>query len=390
MSTRRTTIERNVHRGGTSCARSSNLELLRIISMLAIIAHHYVVNSGITQSYDFTNITANMVFLQLWGMWGKTAINVFVLITGYFMCTSKLTWQRFIKMYAEAKFYQILGFIVFAVAGYEVISAKSIFKLLFGYLYGVNNGFTPSFFAMYLFIPFLNKIIHRFSKKELGGLVLILLGLFTFPATFFFNHLIFHHVFWYIALYFLAAYIRLYPNCFTECTKYAGIALAVVGLLSYASVLVVDFIGSKLGFFQTYYMVSDSHKLFALILGVCAFVFFKNLKMPNSRLINAVSSTTFGVLLIHANSDAMRKWLWQDLLNVPGMYEQPLGTVIVHAFACMIGVFIVCAAMDYLRILFLEKPLFRWLSRKESKIDEVYLRIKEAVIKGKTQIYVKF
>ncbi len=31
--------------GGT---RSSNLELFRIITMLVIIAHHYVVNSGLT------------------------------------------------------------------------------------------------------------------------------------------------------------------------------------------------------------------------------------------------------------------------------------------------------------------------------------------------------
>ena len=29
--------------------RSSNLEILRIVAMLIIIAHHYVVNSGIVQ-----------------------------------------------------------------------------------------------------------------------------------------------------------------------------------------------------------------------------------------------------------------------------------------------------------------------------------------------------
>lgn len=65
--------------------RSSNLELLRIIAMVAIVSHHYVVNSGITNHFDYANITPNMIFLQLWGMWGKTAINIFVMITGYFM-----------------------------------------------------------------------------------------------------------------------------------------------------------------------------------------------------------------------------------------------------------------------------------------------------------------
>lgn len=53
--------------------RESNLELLRIIAMLAIIAHHYVVNSGVTGKfiYDGT-ITSQQYFLEVWGMWGRS------------------------------------------------------------------------------------------------------------------------------------------------------------------------------------------------------------------------------------------------------------------------------------------------------------------------------
>lgn len=36
--------------------RDSNFELFRIVLMLLIIAHHYVVNSGVAQFYDFNNI----------------------------------------------------------------------------------------------------------------------------------------------------------------------------------------------------------------------------------------------------------------------------------------------------------------------------------------------
>ncbi len=35
--------------GYTGKVRSSNLELLRIIAMLTIVAHHSVINSGITE-----------------------------------------------------------------------------------------------------------------------------------------------------------------------------------------------------------------------------------------------------------------------------------------------------------------------------------------------------
>jgi peptidoglycan/LPS O-acetylase OafA/YrhL len=69
--------------------RNSNLELYRIISMMMIVAHHYVVNSGLTGEggpllTDFTS--GKSLFLSVFGAWGKTGINCFLMITGYYMC----------------------------------------------------------------------------------------------------------------------------------------------------------------------------------------------------------------------------------------------------------------------------------------------------------------
>lgn len=96
--------------GGVLKERNSNFELLRIISMLLIIAHHFVVNSGVMAEFDFRNINSNMLFLQLFGMWGKTAINIFILISGYFLCEMTFTWQRWLKVYLQWKFYRIVIF----------------------------------------------------------------------------------------------------------------------------------------------------------------------------------------------------------------------------------------------------------------------------------------
>ena len=73
-------------------------------------------------------------------------------------------------------------------------------------------------------------------------------------------------------------------------------------------------------------------------------------------MINTIGAATFGVLLIHANSDAMRQWLWKDMLNNVGVYDKvwmPL-----HAIGSVIVIYIVCTAIDYLRIRFVEKPFF--------------------------------
>lgn len=47
--------------------RESNIELFRIVLMLLIIAHHYVVNSGLSQMYEIGNLTPNTLFLQILG-----------------------------------------------------------------------------------------------------------------------------------------------------------------------------------------------------------------------------------------------------------------------------------------------------------------------------------
>lgn len=60
--------------------RESNIELLRILAMLAIVVHHFVWNSGVTALYSYSHISRNMEFMQLFGAWGKTGINVFALI----------------------------------------------------------------------------------------------------------------------------------------------------------------------------------------------------------------------------------------------------------------------------------------------------------------------
>lgn len=65
--------------GGT---RNSNLELYRIIVMLLIVAHHYVVNSGVLDVMYQHPLSVKSIFLFLFGMWGKIGINCFVLITG--------------------------------------------------------------------------------------------------------------------------------------------------------------------------------------------------------------------------------------------------------------------------------------------------------------------
>lgn len=64
--------------------RDSNIELFRVIAMLCIVAHHYVVNSGLLELISKTaSLTPNSFFLLFFGWGGKTGINCFLVITGW-------------------------------------------------------------------------------------------------------------------------------------------------------------------------------------------------------------------------------------------------------------------------------------------------------------------
>ena len=57
------------------------------------------------------------------------------------------------------------------------------------------------------------------------------------------------------------------------------------------------------------HFVSNANKLLALTFSISIFSLFKNINIGNSKIINAVSTTTFGVLLIHTDSNAIRQLL---------------------------------------------------------------------------------
>ena len=121
--------------------------------MLAIIAHHFVVNSTVNLQYNYLNPTTNQYFLEIWGMWGKTAINSFILISGYFLCKQALTWQRYVKLLAQIVFYNIVIYFIFIATGYEPLTLKGVYKSLLGLLSYINHGFTASFMVFYAFVP---------------------------------------------------------------------------------------------------------------------------------------------------------------------------------------------------------------------------------------------
>lgn len=337
--------------------RESNLELLRIILMLFIIAHHYVVNSkvGIMMRNDDVNLYST--FYYILGAWGKTGINCFVLITGYFMCKSNISLYKFLKLYLEIKFYQYAIWAIFYFCGLSSFGIRTIVGLL--PFTSIGTSFTNAYMAFFLFIPFLNICVKNLSRRHHFLLICLLLWIYTVLCMG--GMVTYNYLSWFITLYFIASFIRFYGVPYYNSVKVWGWTTIVLFFVSIGSIFAPLLIGKR----PIYFFESDSNHLLALLLSVSCFLFFKNLKIRYNRFINAIAATTFGIFLIHTRGSEMRQWLWSEVIDCGGHYS--VDYFWAYAIASVLAIFCVCSIIDLIRIHFLEKNLFvllgKWLPK---------------------------
>ena len=110
-----------------------------------------------------------------------------------------------------------------------------------------------------------------------------------------------------------------------------------------------------------YSPVTDSNKFLAVVTSISAFMYFKDLKMKHHKWINTIAASTFGVLMIHANSDTMRQWLWKDVVDCAASYQLPCACL--YAIGSVLAIFAICILIDYIRIKKKKKWTFRFLDR---------------------------
>lgn len=347
-----------------SATRESGIELLRIVMMLVIIAHHYVVNSGLLDVISDNMLSSRSLFLLLFGWGGKYAINCFIMITGYFMCKQEITLNKFLKLFLEIEFYKIGIYLIFLITGYSEFSIKDMVKTVLP-VYSIGTGFMASYLVFFLFIPYLNILIKGIEEKQYIRLIVLCVLVFTmFPSVLKADVKI-GYVGWFMVIYLIAAYIRLYPKPWFDDNRLWGIATIILLILSWGSVIACAWVSNYLGKNAYYYFVNDSNKVLALFPAIATFMYFRNLKLGYKKWINNIAATTLGVLLIHANSDTMRQWLWRDVLGNVKAYDSEY--LVVHAVLSVIGVYIICVLVDLARIRFIERPVMGLLTNNRCK-----------------------
>lgn len=325
--------------------RNSNLELLRIISILLIILHHF----GIHGNYKNITSIPNKFFLDFAIIGGKIGVTIFILITGYYMIENKLNLKKIIKMILEVVFYTLGITIIFKLLGITQLTNKTIFVSLTPITHNIY-WFVTTYIILYLLTPFINKLLKQLNKKEYQKFIILLIIIQSIIPMVFLIESPISDLGWFILIYSVAAYIKLYPNKYFENKCLNKKITIIMYLVLYGIMIVIDYLNLKYNIClekidAIYY--TNMNSIFILLISTCLFLWFLKIEMKSSKIINIVAKSTLGVYIIHDNP-FVRKFLWQVMFKYPNDIET--WKLIIVAISSVFLVFVTCVIIDQIRI----------------------------------------
>lgn len=354
--------------------RQSNFELLRIIAMLMVVTLHFMGHGGILDNVKV--FSTNFYIANLLQSFSIYAVNIYVLISAYFMCDSKITMEKVIKVWTQVVFYTVgiyLALLLVGIIDFNIIElVKSFFPITLN-----QYSFVTAYIILMSLSPFLNKLINSMNKDEFKRLIIIVsMFVIILGVGFPINKVVGSYVSNFIILYFISAYIKRYLQNKLN-NKYS--------LLLYVCSSLLIFIGRILLFMMDKGNSASallSYRFILVVLGsIGLFTLFMNIKIK-SKLINNVSILTFGVFLIHENY-FIRKILYSEIFKIDTLYNSKY--LILYTVISIFIVYIICSLIEYIRqVLFnifkIDKISFKIIDGIIKFIKKLYKRIKEIIL----------
>lgn len=268
-----------------------------------VVVLHLLGQGGIL--YNAEEMSANYCVGWLLEIAAYCAVNCYALISGYVMVDTKIRIYKLIELWISVLFYSFLITVAVAIISPQSVGGKEILKALTPIMSEQYWYFT-AYFGMFLFIPFLNRIINGLSVKEAKFLSASLLIVFSVIPTIR-NKDIFatkygYSTLWLICMYLLGGIIKKFVrnrNRRLLCTTYG---VCILGTWGIKLILTSVFEHSVREDHNIDRFINYTFILFVIV-AVCLLILFAEWKIKNKRLIQIiqfVSPLSFGVYLIHA------------------------------------------------------------------------------------------
>lgn len=339
--------------------RNSSFELLRILCMIMIVILHTLGHGGALNNLDINS--GNFFIANLLESLSIVAVNCYILISGFFGINSEFKLKKVVTLYIQVMFYSIFISLIFWGNNIEKLDLNGIVSTAFP-ITMQTWWFMSVFLVLYLFTPYVNKLLKSISKKDFHNLLFILILVFiiwpSLPKFRPIDNQGGYSLYSFLLLYIVGAYISLYHKE-KSLNKYTLISIYILSsiLLCVFNVTISRIVGYNWGWYSYNFIL-------IFISSLSLFLFFKEINIKNT-VINKVGSLTLGIYLIHDHG-YVRSFIY-DALNYSNNFDN---SFIPYTLIIVITIFIGCAIIEYLRqFLFNAVKQYRIKLKVKSKVS---------------------
>ena len=346
--------------------RNSNIELLRIVSMLMILTLHYLLFGNVLSQ----SASGSIAYYGNWTLEAVCLISVdcYMLISGYFLSQKQFTSRRILSFYVQILFYTLVLAVLCFSLGIADLNLANLIQII--PVMGGKNWYVTAYFCLLFLTPVLNHVVQSMEKKRLRAVLAAQFVLLSVMHTFFFFTDTFrlqggHSVWWYGFVYMLGAYYRKYEIRINK--KYYALMLLI--LILPLSKFAID--SSDRIILRKLIEVLYTYDAFpVLITAVLVFDFFVGVKINSdqaNKIICLFGKTSFAVFYIHIFT------LWGEIIWTALGSEKYIDNSmqLLHMTGCIVMVYLVCSAAELLRLrLFKALKINEFVSTLSKKIDE--------------------
>lgn len=371
-------------------ARNSSIELLRIIAMIGIVAHHFVYFNSFdvsSQQLSFNKFFLVGVCEQL----GKISVVMFFTISAWFLSEHqsgmRSSFKRVWILEREVLFWSLVSLGVAAAVGYP-LSAKDLIRSLMPTVTS-QWWYVTAYILFSLIYPFLTKGLRALGRRNhailciitlvVWGVVAGLLPTVTMGMS--------DSVFLLIYIYVIVSYWNWYMNGIGWKT---GLTILAIGFLVLFAVFLVfallfDRFSSEIFMQAQTFLSSKASGIISLAIGFGAFAVFKHVEFHN-KIVNYLAQCMFGVYLL-TEYPAFRSILWEHIFSLNGLYNSPLVVPI-----CIVQVLVIvaiCALLDSIRIALFRVTIDRrkgqWFEKAANRARPILERLTVDELKNKIE-----
>lgn len=171
-------MEEKIRLSNRGVTRQSSIELLRILSIIGVFVLHYVSpGAGGGLKYVSEGSLNYYILLTLESAFA-CAVDLFMLISGYFLCTSnRRNLWKVVRLIMQVMLYSLAGYLATAVR-----TGSFSINGMIGSMVPANY-FVILYSAVFIISPFINLIFEKITKRQMRFFVLLLFVLFGIYPT---------------------------------------------------------------------------------------------------------------------------------------------------------------------------------------------------------------